>query len=160
MDKNNFGFSASVDVIGSHYAVKIQTEEDDNEYNISDMGFGYSQVLPIIMSVWLELEKVGGYKNNESIFVIEQPELHLHPAYQAKLAKVFALLIAQNKNKKFNVKIIFETHSQSMIDAFGECIEDQDIDFNNKDISVNVFEKTKENGTRTYKTEFDENGFF
>ncbi|MBA0160308.1 MULTISPECIES: AAA family ATPase [Pectobacterium] len=158
--KANFGFTVSVAVIDSHYAVKIQTEEDDNEYNISDMGFGYSQVLPIIMSIWLEQNRVRGYNNNDSIFVIEQPELHLHPAYQAKLAKVFALLIAYNKKNDLNVKIIFETHSQSMIDALGECIEDSDIDFNNNDVSVNVFEKINNNETKTYKAEFDKNGFF
>ncbi|QQN36629.1 AAA family ATPase [Rahnella aceris] len=158
--KTNFGFSVNVSVIDSHYAVNIRTDEDDNEYNISDMGFGYSQVLPIIMSVWLEMEKARGYHNDETIFVIEQPELHLHPAYQSKLAKVFALLIAHIKKQRLNVKIIFETHSQAMIDSFGESIEDPDINFNNSDISVNVFEKSNKYGTKTYRADFNENGFF
>lgn len=55
--KDNFGFSVFVKEVGAHYAVKIISPDDQKEYNISDMGFGYSQVLPIIVSIWMETER-------------------------------------------------------------------------------------------------------
>ncbi|MCF7802147.1 MAG: AAA family ATPase, partial [Candidatus Marinimicrobia bacterium] len=52
-----------------------------NKYrsNYADMGFGFSQIMPIIFS-----RLQGG------ITIIEQPELHLHPKAQSKLALLFA----------------------------------------------------------------------
>ncbi|CAI2082277.1 TPA: AAA family ATPase [Serratia marcescens] len=154
---DNFGFVVSVSVVGSHYAIKIKTVNDSDEHNISDMGFGYSQVLPIIMSIWLEMQNIES-NDEEVIFVIEQPELHLHPAYQANVAKLFAKVIFSAKENSKNIKIIFETHSQSMIDALGESIENKIID--KEDVSVIIFDKTKESGTSATQTFFDDDGYF
>ncbi|OTP86943.1 hypothetical protein B5S43_13485, partial [Gilliamella apicola] len=118
--KENFNFSISVEEADLHYTINI-TDENDIKYNISDMGFGYSQLLPIIMSLWMETEKITHRRNNKLFFVIEQPELHLHPAYQTQLAKLFVNIIA--KAQKLNIKVIVETHSQHFINALGECVE-------------------------------------
>lgn len=139
--RENFGFSVIVKSEGAHYAVKITSEDDPREYNISDMGFGYSQVLPIIASIWIETEKRRNRFSSQIIFVIEQPELHLHPAYQAKLGDLFAKVISIAKDKNVNLNIIFETHSQSIIEALGEKIESQII--SKDDLSV-IFEKTQQ----------------
>lgn len=154
---DNFGFVVSISVVGSHYAIKIKTVQDTDEHNISDMGFGYSQVLPIIMSIWLEMQNLES-NDEEVIFVIEQPELHLHPAYQANVAKLFAKVIYAAKENSKNIKIIFETHSQSMIDALGEAIENKTID--KDDVSVIIFDKTKEKGTLATNALFDDEGYF
>ncbi|MFJ3292040.1 AAA family ATPase [Enterobacter asburiae] len=153
----NFGFIAFVTTDGSHYAIKIKTDKDNEEHNISDMGYGYSQVLPIIMSIWLEILSVDN-STDEVIFVIEQPELHLHPAYQAKVAHLFAKVINSAKEAKKDIKFIFETHSQSMIDAIGDCIQDKIID--KDDVNIMIFEKSKEKGSTAFTANFDENGYF
>lgn len=154
---DNFGFISFVTKDGSHYAIKIKTENDNEEHNISDMGYGYSQVLPIIMSIWLEIMSEEN-KSDEVIFVIEQPELHLHPAYQSKVAYLFAKVINTAKESNKSVKFIFETHSQSMIDAIGNCIQDQII--NKDDVNVMIFEKSKENGSTAFTANFDSEGYF
>jgi predicted ATPase len=69
--------------------------------SIIDVGFGFSQVFPIL--VQLAVMPKG------SLLVVEQPELHLHPLAQTRLAKVFALAIEEKK------WILAETHSDHLI---------------------------------------------
>lgn len=156
--RNNFDFIVKVKQVGSHFAVIISTNSKD-EFNISDMGFGYSQVLPIVTAVWLETERSKSYLKPSITFIIEQPELHLHPSYQYTLAKTFAKVVAKaKKSDNIDLKIIFETHSQSMIEALGECIEDDSIALTSDDVSVLVFEKDDENSTQVTTSYFDDGG--
>jgi predicted ATP-dependent endonuclease of OLD family len=141
--KDNFGFSVRVEELGLHYALKIQTENDAKEYNINDMGFGFSQILPIVASIWMETSsnsrKTRRNSNKQLIFTIEQPELHLHPEYQAKLSRMFASAINTAKESGIDLIILFETHSKTMIDTLGDCIEDNVL--TNEDVNIVLFEK-------------------
>ena len=67
-----------------------------------DVGFGFSQVLPVIVQSMLSKEKT---------LLIEQPELHLHPALQAELGSLFAQCIKEPCKNCF----IIETHSEHLI---------------------------------------------
>jgi len=157
--KENFDFIVKVKQVGAHFAVTISTNNKD-EFNISDMGFGFSQVLPIVTAIWLETERrANNYQKAPITFIIEQPELHLHPSYQYNLAKTFAKVIAKAKNSDLDLKIIFETHSQSMIEALGECVEDSESSIKADDISILVFDKNEDNSTKVTKSYFDENGY-
>lgn len=156
--KDNFGFSVFVKEVGAHYAVKIITNDDEEEYNISDMGFGYSQMLPIIASIWLETERrsPASFRSKAPIFVIEQPELHLHPAYQAKLGELFSKVISKAQERNLNIKIVFETHSPSIIEALGESIEDGIL--KPEDTSIYIFHKNDKGETKVDKSKFNANG--
>ncbi|HCW3118291.1 TPA: AAA family ATPase [Enterobacter roggenkampii] len=155
--QNNFGFIAFVTADGSHYAIKIKTDNDTEEHNINDMGYGFSQVLPIIMSIWLEIHNPSN-NDDEVIFVIEQPELHLHPAYQTKVANLFAKVVNSIHGTNRNIKFIFETHSQSMIDALGNCIQQKII--SKDDVNIMIFEKNKDIGSTAFTAQFDDEGYF
>jgi len=72
------------------------------EVSPRDVGVGYSQVLPLIAQAVL---------SRNSLICIEQPELHLHPAMQARLADIF-IQQAQSGN---NVQFLIETHSESLM---------------------------------------------
>ena len=73
--------------------------------NIKNVGYGVSQVLPIIMEL---LTKPKG-----SCFAIQQPEIHIHPKAQASFGDVlFNLALLENK------KFLIETHSDFIIDRF------------------------------------------
>lgn len=71
------------------------------DYNISNVGFGISQVLPIIVS--------GLVKQENELLLLEQPEIHLHPTAQMCMAD---FLISMSLNGK---GVIVETHSDHII---------------------------------------------
>ncbi|EIL8372589.1 AAA family ATPase [Vibrio alginolyticus] len=156
--QDNFGFMILLPETNSlHYEIKIKIE--DEEHNISDMGFGFSQILPIITSLWFENNGLSTRKRMhqyDPIFVIEQPELHLHPEFQALLAKVFIALVhkvIQRANTR-QPKIIFETHSKTMIDALGDYIEEHQCPE-----LVNIVIFNKQDGITNVETaSFDEEG--
>lgn len=68
---------------------------------ISDVGFGISQILPILVQIAVMPDK--------STLLIEQPELHLHPSVQTRLAEVLAA--ASRSGRRF----IVETHSEHFV---------------------------------------------
>ncbi len=67
-----------------------------------DLGFGITQVLPILVSA---------ASPNKGIIAIEQPELHLHPAMQAELGDVFIESALGERKNTF----LLETHSEHLI---------------------------------------------
>ena len=86
----------------SEYAVWLKRHKRSAEVRITDMGIGVSQVLPVLVLCY--------YVPEGSTIILEQPELHLHPAVQAGLADVFIDVI---KNRK--VQILLESHSEHML---------------------------------------------
>lgn len=159
---DNFGFKLRVEEGGLHYALKVQLDSEKYEYNINDMGFGFSQILPIVTSIWMEMSKNKGVRRNlgrrrQIIFTIEQPELHLHPEYQHRVAIMFCKVVSYMREKGVNISIVFETHSKTMVDTLGDCIEEGVIDSNL--VGINVFEKDPESGETALKfSEFDASG--
>ncbi|MGG3452591.1 AAA family ATPase [Paenibacillus rhizolycopersici] len=74
---------------------------DSHRRRMTNVGVGTSQIFPII---------VEGIRRKFGLFILEQPEIHLHPAAQARLAD-FLISVALNNN----LKIIVETHSEHLI---------------------------------------------
>lgn len=82
--------------------LQVRTSEGTKLHDLTNVGVGVSQVLPIV--VMALLAKPG------SLLIFEQPELHLHPKVQARLADFFLSLSLQRK------QIIAETHSEYIVD--------------------------------------------
>jgi predicted ATPase len=68
---------------------------------ITDLGFGVSQVLPVLVALIIA--------KPEQIVYIEQPEIHLHPQAQLDLAKIIV------KAADRGVRVVLETHSDLLI---------------------------------------------
>ncbi|EOW9210672.1 TPA: AAA family ATPase [Vibrio cholerae] len=153
-----FGFTVHAGDESLHHEIKIKINDEDEEYNISDMGFGFSQILPIVASIWNEVRDDTRHiqKDRKITFVIEQPELHLHPQFQNMLAKAFANVVKFSFESGLKISILFETHSNVMIDALGEAIEDGVIE--RSDINIVLFNKV--NGeTNISFSEFSDEGY-
>lgn len=86
----------------NYWVVKLTTAEGAPEVSLTDVGFGISQVLPVIVLLY--------YVSEGSTVLIEQPELHLHPRAQGVLADLI-LSVAQRRN----VQVIVETHSEHFL---------------------------------------------
>lgn len=159
--KENFDFEIKLAETASHYALYVKEETDLEFHNISDMGFGYSQILPIIVSIWLEAQNseqpaaIEKSVAKQYVVAIEQPELHLHPKLQHQFGRVIAKTARAVKHAK--IVFVLETHSRHIIDAIGECVEDGLI--SRDDVNITLFEKDKEGLTRTSLSSFDEKGY-
>lgn len=97
------------DLKGDLYKILIKDLETNVNNNIIDVGFGLSQVLPIIVQVFMNKhydtktirQNYTRRFLNKKLNIIEQPELHLHPSAQANLADLFI------EGHKIDKKIIF-----------------------------------------------------
>ncbi|CDR30516.1 Uncharacterized conserved protein [Acholeplasma oculi] len=83
----------------SIYEIEL-TNLNKNKIPINNVGFGISQLLPILV--------LGLYSESGKFIIIEQPEIHLHPSAQSVLFD-FIMAISRDKN------IIVETHSDHFI---------------------------------------------
>ena len=106
---------------------------------VNDVGLGVSQVLPVV---------VGAYSDGFSVMSVEQPELHIHPAVQCKLADLLAHSVL-GKRKHKERSLILETHSEHLMLRLLRRIREKhegELQFNDpeigpEDISVLYIEK-------------------
>lgn len=113
--------------------------------NIADVGFGVSQTLPMLVALI-------GAKKGQPVY-IEQPELHLHPKAQFKLASI----ITQAINK--GVRVIIETHSSILIRGIQLAVVKKQLE--SKKVSLNWFTQNADTGeTKVDQAGLDEQGAF
>ncbi len=84
------------------YEIRLCKNAGGAEVLLPDVGFGVSQILPILVLCY--------YAEEGSTLILEQPELHLHPAAQSELGD---LLIEVVKDRK--LQIIVESHSEHLL---------------------------------------------
>ena len=99
----------------SIYQVRVQKSPSSAKVLITDVGFGVSQILPVLVLCY--------YVPEGSIVLLEQPEIHLHPSVQSGLADVF---IDAVKNR--NIQIILESHSEHLLRRFQRRIAEESLE--------------------------------
>lgn len=87
---------------GQDYEFFVRKYKGGPEVRLTDVGFGVSQVLPVLTLCY--------HVPEGSILILEQPEAHLHPKVQSELAD---LLIEVVKSRK--LQIILESHSEHLL---------------------------------------------
>jgi predicted ATPase len=90
----------------------------------ANMGFGFSYALPVIVAALLM--KSGG------LFIVENPEAHLHPAGQSRMGRFLARLAANN------VQVVVETHSDHVINGIRLAVAESQV-LEPDDIGVHFF---------------------
>ena len=121
------------------YSIRI-TDRYKKAADIMNVGIGTSQVLPVLIQ--------GLVSDVDDILIFEQPELHLHPYSQSRLADFLVQLV---KNRR---KVFIETHSEYLILRLRYLIAKDDIKVDN--IRINFFQKS--NGTCVYSADLSELG--
>jgi len=90
------------------YEVKVCTKGSKDWVDLPDVGFGVSQVLPVLVQCF--------YASPGSIILMEQPEIHLHPSAQSALADVMIDVINSRENgADRNIQLVIETHSEHFL---------------------------------------------
>lgn len=110
--------------------------------NIVDVGYGVSQVLPILVDSILA--------DRGSIITFQEPEVHLHPKAQAELGSLFVQLVKEDKKQ-----LIVETHSDYIVDRVRQQVAKGEID--NKDVLI-LFTELVRTTARINEIEIDKKG--
>lgn len=98
--------------------LKLNSQSSEGtQVNIADVGFGVSQIFPILLE-GLRMER-------GNCLLLEQPEIHLHPNLQMQMADYFISLALSGK------KVIVETHSDHIINRLvRRIVEDERLNLN------------------------------
>ena len=139
-----FDMTRNIDVDRVFWSV-IRLSFTDNptgtSVNVSDVGFGVSQVLPVLLQ--------GLYADPGSTILLAQPEIHLHPAAQGTLADF--LIAASTRGST----IIVETHSEHLVQRLQRRIAEGTL--SPQSVAVYYFERAS-NGSEAREVVFDEFG--
>ena len=98
------GLAAEIElasIYGRYFEVHVIDPHTQEPINLPDVGFGTSQVLPILIQ--------GLIASPGATLLLEQPEIHLHPKVQAEFAD-FLIEISQR-----GVSVVVETHSEHLL---------------------------------------------
>jgi len=115
--------SFAVKALGPHrkeYEVLVRTNAAMPEVKLTDVGFGVSQILPVIVECL--------YVPPYSTVIFEQPEIHLHPRVQADLADLFVDAIrAREDSSPRNCQFIIESHSEHFLRRLQRRIAEEEL---------------------------------
>ena len=128
-----------------HFEIVLSKYKARSEDNIADVGYGCSQILPIL---------IAGYNIKEkNILIVEEPEIHLHPKAQAELGTFFYELSERE------IQTIIETHSEHLLLRLQAYIADPS--YNLKPDDLRIYYVYMEKGKRRIvHLELDDNGLF
>lgn len=129
-------------VDGAPIAVFIR--RNGKEFLINQVGIGVSQVAPIIA----ETQAVSHGMMNTQLFLIEQPELHLHPVAQAALGEYLWEMSTEK------TRFIVETHSDFLIDRYRSKVRDK----NGAGPAKIVYCHTESSGNEFVEIDIDDRG--
>lgn len=131
IDRNHFdiGSKISIDIDNEGLGITLRLYQDENDKMgslLADSGYGVTQLFAIFLSIevaimerkiWEQIpnEKISVFSKREVSYsvptiAIEEPEIHLHPNFQAMLAEMFV-----EAHKQFGIDFIIETHSEYLI---------------------------------------------
>jgi len=97
-----------IEQLDSVYKVEVRVPNTSKSVDLADVGFGVSQVLPVLVQCFCA--------PSNSIIILEQPEMHLHPRAQAALADVMIDVINSHEPwRSKNIQLIIETHSEHFL---------------------------------------------
>jgi predicted ATPase len=118
---------------------------DSNPYRATNVGFGISYTLPIIVAA---LASTPG-----TIILIENPEAHLHPKGQVKMGELLALAASGG------VQVVIETHSDHVLNGIRLAVHGGKLD--PKDVQLHYFQRQNREGqimTDVVSPKIDRNG--
>jgi predicted ATPase len=124
------------------YVLRVTVSGGRTQVDITDVGFGVSQVLPVLVQVF--------YAPSDSTVILEQPEIHLHPAAQSQLGDVLIAAVRDN-----GVQLLVETHSEHLLRRVQRRIAEQKI--SNSEVAL-YFIDTKGGASEIHELEVDTYG--
>lgn len=112
-------------------------------FNLVDVGYGVSQVLPVL---------VDAIVNKDTMLLLQQPEVHLHPRAQAELGTFFGGLAKAHRA----APVVIETHSDYLLDRIRMDIRDRN-GVTSGDVAILYFSRTS-GGVSISEINIDDDG--
>ena len=128
---------------------QLQVKARGPKANIKDVGYGVSQILPILVRLAHRTE-------HTATALIQQPEVHLHPRGQAALSSILISLLGPRRSRGSPSRFVIETHSDYMIDRARIAIRRGEIRAD--DVSLVYLEPEYRGGVAVHNIRFDETG--
>lgn len=140
-----------IDSISPRHFELVLVDFDGAKHNLSDVGFGCSQVLPVLASALNVFSRSSGPEARSPVLLIQEPEIHLHPNAQASLGSFFAGVVPADG------QIFLETHSDNLILRLARHVADGTI----SDQQLKIFYvHRKEAESLVHDIEVQEDGTF
>ena len=133
----------NTDSNNSPFSIKVKV--DDLESDITNVGYGVSQFLPVLGNI------LTADLNYHNTFLIQQPEIHLHPRVEAEFATLMVKMIDKHNKCKF----ICETHSDYIIKRASIEIKKQNL---KPDDFLILYFESNNNETKIHEITIDNNG--
>jgi predicted ATPase len=124
------------------YELRVTVCGGSTRVSVTDVGFGVSQVLPVLVQVF--------YAAPGTSVVLEQPEIHLHPAAQSALGDVLLAAVRDNKSQ-----LLVETHSEHLLHRVQRRIAEEEIAAN--DVAL-YFVETQGGRSEIHELKVDDYG--
>ena len=112
--------------------------------NMIDVGYGVSQVLPVVTELLAP-------STPTNLYLFQQPEVHLHPSAQAALGTLLCQVAADGR------QLIVETHSDHLIDRIRMDVRDGKTKLTKDDVRILYFERDGLD-VKIHELWWDENG--
>jgi predicted ATPase len=125
------------------FAIRLIDKYTKVNVSLLDVGFGISQILPVIIQ---------SVSSENKTIVIEQPEIHIHPRLQAQLGSLLAESV-----KYFGNRFIIETHSEHLLLRLKKLIRKGEL--THEDIAV-VYVDRGDSGSQCLELRLDSDGDF
>jgi predicted ATPase len=119
---------SAMDVVNLQYSY-----EDNNSYRSTNVGFGITYILPIIVAILSA--------TSDTLILLENPEAHLHPKGQSKMGELIALAAS------CGIQIILETHSDHVLNGIRRAVKHNKLDADK--VQINYFERYLKKGQPT-----------
>jgi predicted ATPase len=108
----------------------LNNKQNSYAYKPVNVGFGYSYILPLIVT--------GLIAKPGEIVMIENPEAHLHPRAQSRIAEFFALVAS------CGVQVFIESHSEHILNGFRVSTLKPDIPLHHDEFIIHYFNENFE----------------
>ena len=126
----------------STISVGLRTSDDTEFHRPTHTGFGLTQCFPIVVAALAAADR--------DLLLIENPELHLHPAGQARMGGFLADVAAAGR------QVILETHSDHVLNGVRRAVKDGRLDA--EDVAVHFFQPPSEDRPQVVSPAIDRDG--
>lgn len=106
----------------------INNKNNSYKYKPTNVGFGYSYILPLIVS--------GLIAQENEILIVENPEAHLHPRAQSRIAEFFS------KVASCGIQVFIESHSEHILNGLRVSALNPEIEMSNSELAIHYFNES------------------